>query len=175
MSRNLDDIRDALIGLGADLVSLEDLPNGDMAFAIAPDGVDRTIAVPSTVGALGHEFLDAVIGDVHHYVVRPLPELAGTTVRAFHRAAMAAIAGADWLIVDPIVPVLLAEIGEPARMADPKADGMRAVRHVVRIARLARQAVDAGLLETGADGDGTTLLTDPVGWQYGASSLNLAA
>ncbi len=173
MQDQIDLIRSTLAALGVPVVDTSAEANGDIVVTTAADAYDRTIQIPSALGGLGYEMMDARIDAVSRYSVRRLPLLSSATIVAFLKTARRVIVRGDWLVVDPIVPVLLDEISDPARLADPMRDRMRAIRHVVRIARMAAEAVSSGLMDA-PDGD-VALLTDPVSHDAGAAALGRAA
>lgn len=171
MQDQIDLIRSTLAALGVPVVDTSAQAGGDIVVTTAADGYDRTIQIPSTLGELGYEMIDARIDTVSRYTVRRLPVLSSQTVAAFLGTTRRAIARGDWLVVDPIVPVLLEEIA--SRADDPMRDRMRAVRHVVRIARMAADAVSSGLMD--ASDEDVSLLTDPVAHDRGTEARAQAA
>lgn len=173
MHDQIDLIRSTLAALGVTVMETRAEANGDIVVTTAANAYDRTIQIPSALGGLGYEMMDARIDAVSRYTVRRLPILSSATVVSFLETTRRAIARGDWLVVDPIVPVLLEEISEPARLADPMRDRMRAIRHVVRIARMAADAVSSGLMD--ASDEDVALLTDPVSHDAGAAALGRAA
>lgn len=173
MQDQIDLVRSTLEATGTPIVDVTVDEIGDLVVTTRADGFDRSIQIPSAIGALGYEMIDANVDSVSRHVARRLPELSSSTVGAFAAVARRAAARGDWLVIDPIVPVLLDEIGDPPRLADPMRDRMRAVRHVVRISRMAADAVSSGLLDV--PDDDAALLTDPVAYELGRRTLPMAA
>ena len=148
-------VSEALLAAGVETIEVQGLALDAAAVRFAVrltgrplDGTIETIAVPSLVGRLGFEMLDVVIDrDVAVYVGRRLPDLAPDHIRTYAEACRALTTSGVWRTnpESAMVVGLLCDAVDDGRTTD-------AVRHVMRLSRLATDAVRTGDLDLSDEG-----------------------